>query len=110
MNFDRASTKFNRAVKVFAVTNHEPGDFKKQFDLSLGYYYYFSPDSKNLTYINMQGVPNLFNLPLDGTAPKPVTNFTSGHILNFAWSKDGKKIYLVRGIINNELVLLKNAG
>jgi serine/threonine protein kinase len=110
MNFDRASTKFNRAVKVFAFNNQDPGELKKQFDLSLGYYYYFSPDGKNLTYINMQGVPNLFNLPLDGTAPKPVTNFTSGHILNFAWSKDGKKIYLVRGIINNELVLLKNAG
>ncbi len=109
MQFDRASTKFNRSVKVFAVTGGELGNLKKEFDLSLGYYYYFTPDAKNITYINVQGVPNLFNLPLDGTAPKPITSFNSGHILNFGWTRDGKKIYIVRGIINNELVLLKNS-
>ncbi len=108
MEFDKAGTRYNRALKIMNVNGNEIGELKRKFDLSLGYYYYFSPDSKNITYINQQGVENLYNLPLDGTAQKPITTFTSGQILNFNWSKDGKKIYIVRGIINNELVLLKN--
>lgn len=108
MKYDKANIKFNREVKVFSVNGGEIGEMKKKFDISLGYYYQFSPDGKSLTYINQQGIPNLHNLPLDGTPQKPLTNFNSGHILNFSWSKDGKKIYIVRGIINNELVLIKN--
>jgi serine/threonine protein kinase/Tol biopolymer transport system component len=108
LEFDKESTKFNRQVKVFSLNGKEIGSLKKKFDLSLGYYYNFSPDNKNLTYINQQGIENLYNLPLDGTPQKPLTTFTSGQILNFSWAKDGKKIYIVRGIINNELVLLKN--
>lgn len=107
MEYDKANSKFNRTVKVFPVNGGVIGELKKKFDISLGYYYQFSPDGKSLTYINQQGIPNLHNLPLDGTPQKPLTNFNSGHILNFSWSKDGKKIYIVRGIINNELVLMK---
>ena len=107
MEYDKTNAKLNRSVKVLSVNGGEIGELKKKFDLSLGFYYQFSPDDKNLTYINQQGVPNLYNLPLDGSAAKPLTNFTSGQILNFGWSKDGKRIYIVRGIINNELVLLK---
>lgn len=107
-DLDKANNKFTREVKVYSVHNNEIKELKHKFNTSLGFYYRFSPDNKNLTYINQQGVDNLYNVPLDGSTPKPLTNFTSGHILNFAWTKDGKKLYIVRGIINNEVVLLKN--
>lgn len=108
MTFNRVETKFDRTVKIFALNNDEIGELKKQLETSLGYVYNFSPDNKNLTYINHEGVPNLYNISLETFDKKAITNFTSGHILNFGWAKDGKKLYIVRGIMNNELVLLKN--
>lgn len=106
--FDKTNNKFNREIKIYAVNEGGIGELKHQIKTSLGYYYRFSPDNKNLTYINQQGVDNIYNFPMDDTQPKPITNFSSGHILNFAWTKEGKKLYIVRGIINNEVVLLKN--
>jgi eukaryotic-like serine/threonine-protein kinase len=109
MSFDKANTRFNRSVKVHTMNGNTPGELKKSFDTYFGFNYRFTPDGKNLTYINQTGVPNIFNVPLDGNAPKQLTNFNSGHTVNFAWSKDGKKLYIVRAIINSELLLLKNS-
>ncbi|HRH41063.1 MAG TPA: protein kinase [Pyrinomonadaceae bacterium] len=109
LNFDKANTRYNRSVKVLAMNGSEVGEIKKEFNTGFGFNYRISPDGKNITYINQTGVPNLYNVPLDGSAPKQITNFNSGHILNFAWAKDGKKLYIVRAIISSELVLLKNS-
>ncbi|MBX7172024.1 MAG: serine/threonine-protein kinase [Pyrinomonadaceae bacterium] len=108
MNFDKANTRYNRSVRILAMNGSEITGVKKELDTGFGYSYRISPDGKNITYINQSGVPNIYNFPLDGSAPKQITNFNSGHILNFVWSKDGKKLYIVRAIINSELVLLKN--
>jgi serine/threonine protein kinase/dipeptidyl aminopeptidase/acylaminoacyl peptidase len=108
MNFDRANTRFDRSVKVYSMNGGQLGELKREFKTHFGNNYRFTPDGKNLTFVNLTGVPNIYNVPLDGTAPKQITNFNSGHIINFAWSKDGKKLYIVRAIINSELVLLRN--
>lgn len=108
MNFDKTHTRFDRSVRVMAMNGSEVGELKKEFNTFFGKNYRFTPDGKNLTYIRQTGVPNIYNVPLDGSSPKQITNFNSGHIINFAWSKDGKKLYIVRAIINSELVLLKN--
>ena len=55
-------------------------------------------------------MPNLFRLPLDGSPPQPITAFKSGKILNFAWSKDGANLFIVRGITNNDLILIRDSA
>jgi TolB protein len=111
VDYDRANNKFDRFVRVMAVDGGNIGKLERQFDLNLGWNYRFAPDGKSLTYVNIQKSHNLYSLPLDGSSQqKQLTNFTSGIVLNFAWSQDGKKIYIVRGIVNNELVLLKNSA
>lgn len=109
MNFDKANTRFDRSVKIMTMNGSEIGELKREFHTYFGINYRITADGKNLTYIDLKSVPNLYNIPLDGSAPKQITNFSSGHIINFAWSKDGKRLYLVRAIINSELVLLKNS-
>jgi hypothetical protein len=55
----------------------------------------------------------LWKLPLEeaaGGKAEPITDFKTGRIFNFAWSRDGKRIFIVRGIINNDLVLIRNAN
>jgi eukaryotic-like serine/threonine-protein kinase len=70
----------------------------------------WSPDSKAVLYVdNQNGVSNLMSQPLDGHPPRQVTNFTEGTIFNFAWSADGKQLFLARGEINSDVVLINDA-
>jgi Tol biopolymer transport system component len=52
------------------------------------------------------GATNLWRFPLDGSAPHPITAFTSEHILAYRWSPDGKTLALSRGTISNDIVLI----
>ena len=87
VSYDRTANKFDRAVKVFPLNNGGLGELKKQINTSLGYVYNFSPDDKNLTYVKQQGVPNIYNISLENSTEKAVTNFSSGHILISAGRK-----------------------
>lgn len=69
----------------------------------------YSPSTKVKRRIN-GGQPHLFRLPLDGAPQQPLTDFKSGKILNFAWSNDGKSVFVVRGITNNDLILIREAA
>jgi serine/threonine protein kinase len=63
-----------------------------------------------LMYINTAGgVSNLWRQPLDGRAPKQITDFKSDLIYNFAYSHDGKQLALSRGNTNREVVRISNA-
>ena len=48
----------------------------------------------------------LWRLPLDGSAPRPVTTFTSEQILNYRWSRDGKTLAMSRGTLSADVVLI----
>lgn len=67
------------------------------------------PDGKALAFIETRaGVSNLWRLPLDGGKPTAVTNFTSGKILSFDWSPDGKQLAVSRGVDINDVVLIND--
>jgi eukaryotic-like serine/threonine-protein kinase len=69
----------------------------------------WAPDSKAVMYVdNRNGVSNLWSQTLDGRPPKQVTNFTDGSIFNFAWSRDGSLLFLARGAVNSDVVLISN--
>jgi Tol biopolymer transport system component len=69
----------------------------------------WSPDGKSFQVIFTQnGASNIWEQPLSGGPPHPVTNFTSGRIFGFAWSRDGKNLYLAKGEIQNDVVLISN--
>ena len=52
------------------------------------------------------GASNLWRFPLDGSAPRPVTTFTSEEILNYRWSRDGKTLAMSRGTLTADVVLI----
>jgi Tol biopolymer transport system component len=67
----------------------------------------FSPDGKSLTYaVTEHGVSNIWAQPLSGGPPKPLTDFKSDEIFDFAWSRDGKSLALSRGHQSRDVVLL----
>ncbi len=70
----------------------------------------YTPDGKAAAYpIRENGVDNLWVQPLDGSVGRQITHFTSEQIDSFHWSPDGKRLALVRGHLESDVVLLQEA-
>ena len=69
----------------------------------------FAPDGKELVYRVLQkSGSNLWRQPIAGGDPRPLTDFTTGEIYNFAFAPDGLRIYLARGNQIRNAILIKN--
>jgi Tol biopolymer transport system component len=71
----------------------------------------FSPDGKAVVYpVRTSDVDNLWSQPLDGSAGRQITHFTSEQIRDrFGWSRDGSKLALVRGHFDSDVVLIRDS-
>jgi TolB protein len=66
------------------------------------------PDGKGIAYLdNSSGILNVWNKPLDGSAPKQLTNFKSEFVTSFAISQDGR-IAAYRFSATRDIVLIKD--
>lgn len=55
------------------------------------------PNGKALSYqIPLNGVANLWSQPLNGKPPTRITDLSFENIASYAWSRDGKRLALVR--------------
>ncbi|MGC1453458.1 MAG: protein kinase [Candidatus Sulfotelmatobacter sp.] len=69
----------------------------------------WSPDGKGLQYtLTRKGATNIWEQPLAGGEPHQVTDFTSGRIFAFSWSRDGKWLFVARGSETSDVVLISN--
>jgi eukaryotic-like serine/threonine-protein kinase len=101
--FDEAPGRFE--IAYMPIEGGDPTKLSYQTDAAYGW----SPDSKAILYVdNQNGVSNLMSQTLDGRPPKQITNFTEGTIFNFAWSADGKQLFLARGEVNSDVVLINS--
>ena len=70
----------------------------------------FTPDGKAVAHIIREnGVDNIWVQPLDGSVGHRITNFTSEQIESFHWSPDGKKLGILRGHSESDVVLLQES-
>ena len=69
----------------------------------------FMPSGKAILYaIREKGVDNLWVQPLDGSARRQLTHFTSEKIEGYTFSKDGAQFAITRGHAESDAVLLHN--
>ena len=69
----------------------------------------WSSDGKGLQYVVTEnGVSNIWEQPLSGGKPKPLTRFTSGQIFYFTWTLDRTRMLMARGSENRDAVLLRD--
>jgi serine/threonine protein kinase/sugar lactone lactonase YvrE len=69
----------------------------------------WAPDQKGVQYLlTRKGATNVWEQPLDGSAPRQVTNFTSQLIFSFDWTRDGKQMLLIRGEDTSDVVMISN--
>ena len=89
-------------VNVFDV----PGTVQVNWDSPL----HWSPDGRYITYVDHRGgFDNIWGQPIDGGAPKQLTNFEDSLILSFDWMKDGSLV-ASRGVIMSDVVLINDAA
>jgi Tol biopolymer transport system component len=70
---------------------------------------FWSADGGSVTFVNrVNNVPNIWSQPLDGSPPKPVTNFKSLWLYDYAPSPDRKQLALSRGDEYQDIVLIKD--
>ena len=101
--FDEAAGRFE--VAYMPIEGGELTKLSYLVNAAFGW----APDGKSVLSVdNRNGVSNLMSQPLDGHPSKQVTDFTEGTIFNFAWSADGKQLFLARGSVNSDVVLISN--
>jgi Tol biopolymer transport system component len=70
---------------------------------------HWAQDGQAVDYvITRDAVSNLWRQPLTGGPAKQITDFKSGRIFRFGWSRDGKQLLLVRGDISSDVILIRN--
>ena len=70
----------------------------------------WSPDDRSLFYIGAIGnVGNVWNLPLDGSETKQISNFKTHYLEDFAWSPDGTKLAVSRSSTVSDAVLINTS-
>ena len=69
---------------------------------------HWTPDGHAVSFLNrVNGAVNVWEQPVTGGPPKPVTHFTSDTIFYFDWFRDGR-LALSRGAEPIDAVLIKN--
>ena len=69
----------------------------------------WTPDGQSLTYlVPRENTSNVWVQALSGSAPRQLTTFPKGYIYEYAFSRDGKKLYVAHGYQIRDAVLVKN--
>jgi TolB protein len=69
----------------------------------------WTSDGTEVTYVStVQGVSNIWGQPLTGGKAKPLTNFNDNRIFFFDWSRNERKLVLVRGNDSRDLLLVRH--
>ncbi len=83
-------------------------EFRQAMLMSWGVGIQWSPDGRALTYLDVRkGTPNIWSQPVDGGPPRQITDFTSGSIYSFAWSRSGD-LAVSLGASTSDAVLIRN--
>ncbi|MBS1787535.1 MAG: PD40 domain-containing protein [Acidobacteria bacterium] len=69
----------------------------------------WTPDGQGLTYIvKGKTFDNLWLQPVDGRAPHALTDFNSGEIYNYAFARNGQRLFLARGYSIRDVSLIRD--
>jgi eukaryotic-like serine/threonine-protein kinase len=96
-----------RGIMIIPFTGGVP---TRRFDISPhadGFVLDWTPDSRALLYIDTR-LTNIWSQPVNGGEPAQVTNFQGDQIFNFDYSPDGKWLAVARGIVTNDVVLIRD--
>ena len=91
------------------VQNLENGEIIKTFDVRASHTLRFTRDGKAFIFGSRRegSLSEIMFQPLDGSSPKTFDNPEGERIVWLDWSLDGKNLLVVRGKIQNDVVLIQ---
>ena len=99
----------SRKLVILPANGGTPVQTFEKIPLQRWSYLRWLSDSSALTLAGVQnGISNLYKLSLEGGAPQPMTNFKSDWIFRYAWSKDGKKLAVERGMPISDVIMISD--
>jgi len=70
----------------------------------------WSPDGHSVDFaLTRGGASNIWRQPVPSGTMKQITNFPNGYLRSFKWSPDGKILFISRGSVSSDIILLKSA-
>jgi eukaryotic-like serine/threonine-protein kinase len=70
----------------------------------------WAPTGKGVEYLlTRKGATNVWEQMLTGGEPRQLTSFTSGRIVDFSWTRDGKTLLLAKGDLARDVVVIMSA-
>ena len=109
--YDSSTGSVDSAVKIVEFDGEKivPPQTELKFDIPAQYKW--TPGGKSLTYISKKtGVDNLWTISIEDGKETPLTNFSFGSITDFHWSTDGQKLFIVKTVLNSNLVMIKDVS
>lgn len=109
--FDYGPTKSNKDLRLAIISSDGRGPIRTLDSLPLirSRNIHWTADGRGLYYINTQdGISNIWMQPIDGGAPRQITNFTSDRIFRFDYSPATGKMALTRGTESSDVVLISD--
>jgi eukaryotic-like serine/threonine-protein kinase len=90
----------NRPVRVFTL----PSTVDRRVELR------WTPDGRGIAFVDERGgASNIWTLSLDKSPPRQLSNFTSGRVLGFNWSRNGGQLAVSLGGMPHDLVVIESA-
>ncbi len=111
---DNPSSPSSSQPNQLKVVAFDEGTPLQQFDwpVSAGLFFgspHWAPSGDAIDYVLAHnGVSNIWRQNLAGGAPRQITNFESGQIFDFDWSRDGKQLALTRGSESSDVIMIRN--
>ena len=107
ISFDEQRVSLDARMVVAGFNGKTAEKVEKEIPIAWGEDFDFSPDGKSLIYVSAEGGSKIWEYPLETGKPRQLAELTSGKVMGLSWSPDGKKLYIVRGVVNSDLILIR---
>ena len=107
ITFDQQRVSIDARMVVAGFNGKTVEKVEKEIPMAWGEDFDFSPDGRSLIYVSAEGGSKIWEYPLDTGKLRQLTELTSGKVMGLSWSSDGKKLYIVRGVVNSDLILIR---
>lgn len=108
ISYGYADTKVGYVMVISANGGAPVKTFELPNSTDFGVGCRWTSDGQALTYIvKGKTFDNLWRQPLDGGAPQALTDFNSGEIYNYAFSRDGQRLFLAHGYSIRDVSLIR---
>jgi serine/threonine protein kinase/Tol biopolymer transport system component len=107
ISFDEQRVSLDARMMVATFDGKAVEKVEKEIPMTWRDVYDWSPDGKSLIYVSEEGNSKIWEYPLDTGKLRQLTELNSGKVMGLSWSPDGKKLYIVRGVVNSDLILIK---